>query len=158
MRYTLSLFCLLAVVLPGCDLVPFGSDGELDRLNEAKVRWASFAFSRYTIKQTRSCFCPPPYAYRVIVKDNAVDTLIYDEPPGEAWEGNADALYESALASAQTVEEAFDTIAEAHGEADELRVEYDDQYGYPTEIYIDHYANAADDEIRWTMSNLTPQD
>lgn len=157
MRYAISLCCLIAFALPGCNLLPFGSNGELDRLDEAKARWASFDFNRYAIKQTRSCECLPPYSYRVIVEANEVDSLIYGELD-DAWEGRSNELYRNAVENAWTVEEAFEAVEQAHEEAAEVRVEYNERYGYPTEIYIDHHADYVDDEITWTMSDLQPQE
>lgn len=156
MQHAISLCCLIAFVLTGCDLLPFGSSAEADKLNEAKARWASFDFNRYTIEQTRSCECLPPYSYLVIVEANEVDSLVYDEL-GEPFEDRLEERYRSAVENAWTVDEAFGAIEEAHDEAAKLRVEYDARYGYPTEIYIDYHADYVDDEITWTMSNLEPK-
>ena len=157
MRYAISLCCLIAVVLSGCDLSPFGSNVETDKLNEAKVRWATFGFNRYSLKQTRSCECLPPYSYRVIVEANEVDSLVYGEL-GEAWEGRSNELYRSAVGNAWTVEEAFEAVEQARDEAAEVRVEYNERYGYPTQIYIDYHADYIDDEITWTMSDFQPSE
>lgn len=66
-------------------------------------------------------------------------------------------LYEMALGSAWTIEEAFDVLEHERGEAAEFKVEYDQQYGYPTEIFINPDAQVVDEEIIWTMSDLKPK-
>ena len=158
MRFAIHLFCVLPLVLSGCgDLFSPDSDGELVRLNVAEARWDAADLHRYTIQQTRACFCPRPHSYRAIVVNNEVDSLVYDETH-EAYPDLPDRRYRAAVEYAITVDEAFAEIKQAYGEAAELRIEYDEEYGYPTEIYIDRYADYVDDEITWTMSDLKPRE
>lgn len=154
MRYATGLSFLAALfILSGCDFLASGSKAEVEALKEAKARWASFDFDSYTIRQTRSCECLPPYAYTAIVADGKVDSLTYDELEN-TYGKDPDRLYEIALDNAWTVEEAFEVLEREMGGAAEFEVEYDQQYGYPTDIFIDPDAQAVDEEIIRTMAGL----
>ncbi len=157
-RYATCLCCLIALFLPGCgDLFSPDSDGELVRLNVAEARWDATNLRRYSIQQTRVCECPSPHSYRAIVEMNDVDSLVYDETH-EGYADGSDRRYRTAVENAITVDEAFEEIKRAYGEEAELRVDYHEEYGYPTEIYIDRHADYVDDEITWVMSDLKPRE
>jgi hypothetical protein len=57
-----------------------------------------------------------------------------------------------------TVEGLFAAIEEAAlGGADEVRVRYDERYGYPADVLIDPDANTIDEERRYAVANLQPE-
>lgn len=76
MRYATSLSCLILLVLSGCDFLVSGSQAEIETLEEATARWESSEFDSYTVIQTRTCECLPPYSYTAIVDDGKVDSLV----------------------------------------------------------------------------------
>jgi hypothetical protein len=56
-----------------------------------------------------------------------------------------------------TVDQMFDLIEESQRQgAAEVRVTYDPQLGYPTEVYLDPRATVADDERQFEYASLAP--
>ena len=76
----------------------------------------------------------------------------------EAYGNDPDRLYRGALKSAWTVEEAFEVLEREMEGAAEFEVEYNAQYGYPENVYINLDAQMVDEEISRTMSNLQPRE
>lgn len=153
MRCAVRFACLAVLLLPGCRFLSAGPSAEIDTLEEAKARWASFGFTSYAVDQTRTCECLPPYAYTAVVTEGEVDSLIYDTLEN-AYGKDRGRLYDLALENAWTVDEAFDVIERERAGAAEFRVTYHPRYGYPTNIYINPEPQVVDEEIIRTMSNL----
>ncbi len=56
-----------------------------------------------------------------------------------------------------TIDRFFDVIQEAiTGEADQLTVSYDSEFGYPTKVEIDYTVNAIDDEYTLKVKAYSP--
>ena len=86
------------------------------------------------------------------VSNNEKDTIYFNEanlPKGQT--------YQMVFDGAKTVEEAFDFIESFDTKkVASFEVEYDEQFGFPKSIAIDHIKNAVDDEITYVYSNFTP--
>ncbi|HMB89921.1 MAG TPA: DUF6174 domain-containing protein, partial [Rhodothermales bacterium] len=53
-----------------------------------------------------------------------------------------------------TIDGLFEVLQRALKEADDVEVDYDAQYGFPTRIAIDYYKNAVDDEVSYRATDL----
>lgn len=136
--YIYVAFCL---GLLGCD-----SAGEL---GNAHYRWQQATLSNYSVLQTRSCECAPPYRYRLVVRDGQV-VEVQDPETEQPLITNA-----KDLAIYWSIDELFARLEE--WKADDpavFRVQYHPEWGYPTDVFIDLDADAADEEIILTLSDL----
>ena len=117
-------------------------DREQDRLDRAWNRFESVAPLAYTYTVRVSCECPSAITRPVTVwvDRGVIEYLLYED------DGQPVPLsYASSFPSA---EELFDTIQDAiERGADEIDVEYDSSYGYPTSVYIDYNRGVADEEL-----------
>jgi hypothetical protein len=132
----------LAVIVSAC------SGGALQSNRE---KWDSQAVSHYRFNLSIGCFCPyhEIMPLTVEVKDGQVVSLtdVNGQPVREEFRANFE--------EAATVERLF-AIAEeaASGGADEIKVEYDATYGFPSSISIDYIKEAMDDEISYHVLNF----
>ena len=109
---------------------------------QQRARWdqQNILDYRYTVKV--SCFCPPPAGQAIVVEvKNGLTTSVKNAQTGEA----VDLKF---LERFSTVAKLFEVIAEAEARnAAKLEVEYNPQFGFPTQAMIDYIAQAADDEL-----------
>ena len=144
----LGIFCVLAV-LAGCggERRNFPSDAELQANIE---RWNSHSINSYQVNFRISCYCMSEItAEKVLHVSDGVITAAYYLNSGESVP--AGDLYERLL----TVEDAFELIQSLKAQSpSDLRVTYDETYGYPTRIDVDFAQDIADDEQSWLFSNL----
>lgn len=131
-----------AVLFGGCSLL--SGSREPAALASARARWAAAGSDSYTLTLERSCFCPEEYRgpFAVTVRGGAVASVT---------------LRDQALPAdrALSVDGLFDLIADAYArDAARVDVTYDPATGHPTQIYIDYLAQAADEEVGYTVSDL----
>ena len=105
-----------------------------------REQWLAQAPAHYQVDQDISCFCVPPRAVRVEVRDNQVVAVTNRETgaavPHEIW------------GSFYSVQGLFDLIEDARKlNAEKLEVTYHPTDHYPTSITIDYRTQAADDEL-----------
>ena len=137
-----SLFIL--VTLSACN-----SDSNLEqkRLNQALSKWQSYDLESYQITSRVSCFCANTDEVRLIVENGEIQEAYYTD--------SGDYLTATELSYQKTVEEHFNLIQTAIlGDVAQLRIEYDETYGYPTVISVDYDEQVADDEFVYYLSNL----
>jgi hypothetical protein len=85
---------------------------------------------------------------RVTVRDREVQAVI-DIQTGEP--------VTTELYHAMTVEQLFAVVSDALDQnAYSVAVEYDDDWGYPRDIYIDYDREMVDDELSITAQDLVP--
>lgn len=115
----------------------------------ARERWAEAGLDAYQMTLQRICFCPmPDYTgpFEVVVRNGAIETVTLDGATVDAERG-------------ETVAALFELIAEAYERgAEEIAVEYDPEWGYPTSVGIDYSTQMADEEIAYRVSDLRPAD
>lgn len=51
-----------------------------------------------------------------------------------------------------TIDKLFNIIASAEGSADELEIEYNPTYGFPSSVWIDYTIKLADDEMGYEVT------
>lgn len=141
------LFVLLATGIACSDsdsvLAPL-EPVDVPDLETARELWATRGSESYSIHQERLCFCAGPRSWRADVESGKLVAVHADGPGGGVVE----------LESARTVADVFDLVERAQSEAAEIQVEFDPVFGFAREVYVDWNLGIADDEIRWTMTDL----
>jgi len=97
----------------------------------------------------RSCFCPRDFVLPmdVVEKEGEIVEAVYSES-GEVVPEN---IRENLL----SVNEIFDVIENAYNSgAEEVNVTYDEEYGYPTSVFINQDFNMQDEEVYYNLSNM----
>ena len=101
------------------------------------------------------CLCECSYnldqTVNVTVRDGDIKSVIYAESGMVPIQWGGGPVY-------HTPDSLFDVIQKAiTAEADQLAVNYNSEFGYPTNIDIDYDVNATDDEYTATANNYTPR-
>lgn len=125
------------------------ADAQRSALAAARALWAEHGYNSYEITFTINCFCPPGSSGANVL--TVIDNRIVN-----AINSNTDMPYPSpSFTGLYTVADSFVFIESLlDSPPDRLRVEYDREYGYPTLIDIDYIQGAADDEVKYSFSNL----
>ena len=135
------IFNVALLVLISCSSVDDITEKQRE-LNQARQLWQSQQIENYKWNERLSCFCAGVLEWDLFVKDNLKEKVEFDEI--NLHQGQT---YDNILEKAKTVEEAFDFIETLLSkEIASLIIEYDDQYGFPTEVNIDFDFQIADDE------------
>ncbi|MBT8163933.1 MAG: hypothetical protein HKM97_06440 [Acidimicrobiia bacterium] len=133
---------------------PAGSVPEQRRiLEEALQKWTASDIADYDYSFTRGCFCPEEFVgpYTVSVRAGEIAAASFQGTDLFDIDMLEIGRYEEI---AKTVDDVFAEIERALRAADSVTAEYDPVLGYPTDVYIDWIANAADEEIGYTIRNL----
>jgi len=118
-----------------------------ERLYNAQSKWSSHSLENYDFVSEQICFCSPNIvAPKLIrVRGGAVESVTILET-GECYDGEM--WYE-------TVDEVLDEIQRAiSSSAHEVRVSYDNIYGFPTSVSIDYEKQISDDELHLLISDF----
>lgn len=113
-------------------------------------KWLKHAPSSYSYIVTRSCECLPDWIgpVEIVVRNGVVQSRTYtrtQQPvdPAKYWDRFA------------TVDSIFARLREARvSDPASLRVEYDKQWGFPTTISVDVYADYVDDEYAYSARDF----
>lgn len=141
------IYITLVLMLAACSAV---SQSEFDQ-NQTKWKDANISHYRYTI--FIGCFCAfsEEMPLTIEVKDGeavsimrADGTLVRPTDTVYGW-----------YQPYETIDRLFLKLeADLGGEADEVTVSYDPQYGFPLTISIDQILEAVDDELALQVSNF----
>jgi len=142
MRIILSLIAIFALMLSLTFLSCDKSGGPVvSSTLEPRSLWLKHATQTYIIQQMRICFCPGPHGFvRLTVANNQI--------VGGITTDSGDSLTSEELKRYKTVDELFEFIDELEGrKLAVLQVEYDPDFGYPKNVYVDLHLEMADEEI-----------
>jgi len=147
MRRSLDVLAFVVLLaLSGCNdvLAPGSPRSELDTNRQ---KWRGRGYTDYAFTLRVGCFCVETGPLRVTVVNDSVVSVVRVST-GETI----------ARAGTPTVNKLFDLIENAIARpADDLRVTYDAELGFPREIYVDGSFRIADDETTYTVSELAPR-
>ena len=141
---------LISAILPlllltGCAI--FGEDDDPSEVAQQRRQWERLGIDAYEYDLTIFCFCPHVDPVRVQVRADTVFSVILVETGAPVEEPFR----------ARTIDELFDVIEDAVAQkADQLDVEYDEAFGYPSRIYVDYRITIADEEMTFVAENLRP--
>jgi hypothetical protein len=121
-----------------------------DELLRNRALWESKNINSYEYRFQWICFClaERTMPVRVTVERNRITRVT-------AMEENRD-LDRRQFSEYHTIDGLFDLIADAYQRAEDVRIEYDPTYGYPTSVYIDYQKGVADEELGFTVSDFLP--
>lgn len=138
-----KLGLLIAPLFAGCrDIVSPGP--KLDELNANRQKWAANGYANYAFTLRMDCFCA--------VNGPVVVLVVGDSARQVTLQSTGEVINAPWIA---TVKKLFDYIEqEINRPAAVLQVTYDPALGYPTRIVSDPIANAVDDEITYTVTNV----
>jgi hypothetical protein len=134
------------ILMMACSLFSPASR-ELDR---NRSRWQEKNIQDYRFALEIGCMCPwrDQMPLAIEVRNGEVASIT-------AANGEDISPYLDTFSKHDTFNELFDTVQFAiQNGADELKVEYDPDYGFPTSILINPMKNAYDDETGYTISNF----
>ena len=121
--------------------------------------WEQTRSSDYTYEYNVLCECSDNFGQtvKVTVLNGAVESVVYAES-GEFGRKAGDPPVVSGSPRYHTIDGLFDVIQEAiNFEADRLTVSYNSEFGYPTDVAIDQFVNAIDDEYSLTANAYSPR-
>ena len=144
-----TLFIALPLLLPGCSS-PLGA--ERDALENGIRLWEESALEAYEFRYQLVCFCGGPGVRPVDIEVRDGSVIGVGFPDG----GPPDPF---PLDEYPTVDELFQTVRQSlDREPFSVRVDYDPEFGYPSDFFADFVENAVDEELGFTASGLTPAD
>ncbi len=149
--FTLLVIGLLMVML--MNIMPMSANGEsnsllIEELKENRQLWRSQQIENYQYIYQQRCFCPLPSnePLKVSVKNDKITQVVNLN--------NNQVITDLTLP--KTIEELFNIIKDAiQRNADEILITYDPTLGYPTRVEIDYQKILADDEITYTVKDLS---
>lgn len=139
----LCIGLLAAPLVAGCgDIV--APNQHLTELNTNRQKWAAHGYANYAFTLRMDCFCAINGPVTVLVVADSVRQVVL-QSTGEAisapW--------------IPTITKLFDIIEQdINRPAAVLQVTYEPEFGYPTKIVSDPIANAVDDEVTYTVSDV----
>ena len=127
----------------------------LDELHSYRSIWKSAGVSEYEYGYNKFCECHrerPPETLVTVSRSDVVN--VRHKPVDSTREVHAETrnfyLY-------WTIDDLFDLVESALGRDAVVRVDYDSEFGFPRNIYIDYDANLIGDEVDVRITRFTAQ-
>jgi hypothetical protein len=156
MRWTALRSAALASTVLGLALLLTTGTAIADRqaLDASKARWSAAGISDYRYGYRRFCECNPetPPETLVTVRDGRVIDVRH-RPHGADFDVTA---AEDSFQWYRTVPELFSLIESGMARDAIVRVRYDEELGYPLEIFIDYGPDQPVDETDLRITRLEP--
>lgn len=150
------LLTVLFGILIGCS-----NQSEFDKriksLEDSQAKWAATKVPTYSYEYRQACFCVFTAEVTVVVDGNSVIHVLdpeTEEPITVEIDGETVNILDAYPEMFYTIDALFDELKDTAKEADEMDMAFDADYGYPSEVFIDYYKNAIDDEISYRLKNL----
>jgi hypothetical protein len=136
----------MVVVLTACASVgAASSDFDL-----ARDKWQDAGISHYRFNLNISCFCIFTQDMPLIIEVQDGEVVSMEYQSGNEIDPSNIELFERFA----TIDRIFAELETALVEADSVTVEYDETYGFPTQVSIDLDQQMADEEIYLTISDF----
>jgi hypothetical protein len=146
MKRICATLALFAVLLSACSLQ---ANAELTRDLQ---KWQISNITHYRFDLSVACFCAfsqrMPLA--IEVQNGKVTSMKYND--GTPVIDQEQKMFEQY----GTIDALFNFTRESIAKADEIQVQYDPKYGYPSSVKIDFIKNAVDDELGLTIQSFEP--
>lgn len=150
------LLTVLFGILIGCS-----NQSEFDKqirsLENSQAKWNVTKVPTYSYQFKRSCFCPFTAEVTVVVDGDSVIHVLdpeTEEPITVEIDGETINILDVYPEIYYTIDQLFEELKKAAKEADEMDLAFNAAYGYPSEVFIDYYKTAIDDEISYRLDNL----
>lgn len=131
------------LLLAGC-----GVTDPAESFQAGRNRWNSLGIVDYRFELSRACECLPIGAVRIVVENGVVvsRTVVATGEPLEA----------GMVPHYPDIPGLFDLIDDAYRRAIDVRVTFDQHYGYPRSASIDYF-EGADDEIALAVTGFAAE-
>jgi hypothetical protein len=143
-----SLMFMLVLLISACS----GSGGSELQQNREKWEERNINHYRYTVVVTCFCIFAGAEVTYEVQNGQVLNETVQPHPDRQIDPAEISEYYQPY----NTIEKVFDFLEQATNEADEVIVEYDQTYGFPTDISVDYSKETIDEEIYLTLSNLEP--
>lgn len=150
------LLLVLAVVLSACSTVANAGEPKSD-VEIAREKWQAANISHYRFNVHISCFCVFTENMPLIVEVQDGEVVSMEYSTGNEIDPQLLELFDRYVTIDRLfdgLETGFDFEGDDQGPADQVTVEYDATYGFPTKIEIDFIENAIDDELYLSISGF----
>ncbi len=140
------------LLLAACALItdPGRLDDASRDLSRNMRRWHDQGYFSYDYVISNQCFCVlGGVPVRVAVRGNQVVSVTFVSD-GQPLPTDLAPFYRDVEGLFQMIEDAIDARAPT------ITATYHTEFGYPTDVYIDHIKNAADDESGFRVTSLSP--
>lgn len=138
---------MLAFILAAC------SAGETTDFDKNLAKWNDANISHYRYQLFIGCFCPFMEDMPITIEVNNGEIVSMTSGKGTAIDA-ANPLYE-VVNRYSTIDRVFLALeADQTGDADEVVVAFDPDYGFPANVAVDNIKEAIDDEISYQVSNF----
>ena len=153
------ILLVLAIMLSGCATIANASVPKSE-LELAREKWQNANISHYQFKLFLGCFCvfSEDMPLNIEVKDGQVVAMKYQS--GKEVDANLVEYFQRFA----TIDKLFNEIENgfkvegnvdtAGDKAEEVKVTYDETYGFPSQINIDFIKDAVDDELSLQISDF----
>jgi hypothetical protein len=136
----------MAVVLTACASVGAASSD----FDVARDKWQDAGISHYRFNLNISCFCIFTQDMPLVIEVQDGEVVSMEYQSGNEIDPSNLELFERYA----TIDRIFAELETALVEADSVTVEYDETYGFPTQVSIDLDQQMADEEIYLTISDF----
>ena len=132
----------------------FVREGREAELASGEELWNSLGISDYDFTVNMTCFCPPPAGtdIRLRVRNGRTISAVDGRNPRNGVAVDMGDIPDSVPAMFAAVRSAIDA------DPDSIFVAYDEDYGFPVSIEIDHRRAYADDEVTFSIVEFEPLD
>jgi hypothetical protein len=137
------IFIFIALALVACSAA---NPSEIERNHQ---KWQNSSVSHYRFSLFVGCFCvfSQDMPLNIEVKDGKVVSMEFQS--GKAIDEGSRDLFRRY----ETIDQIFAELEkDLNGEADEVSVAYDSNYGFPAQVNIDFIKDAVDDEVALNIS------
>ena len=153
MKKLILLIAVAALALSACASATASANQNQSELSHNQEKWQDASVSHYRYNLAISCFCifTQDMPLTIEVQDGQVVSMEYSS-------GNEiDAANREYFQRFEAIDRLFEQLQkDIGGEADEVVVTYNANYGFPEDVKIDYVLEATDDEIWLTISDFEP--
>lgn len=136
------------VLLTSTCSITLGPDTEYETRKQRTI-WRAHQIDSYSVEVRRMCFCGWVGWVTITVEQGEIVSKEPLEDPPE---------YADFLKYVPDIDGLFEIIVEAEErDADTIDVEWDAQYGFPSEVFIDYEENTADEEQAFAVRRFEPR-
>lgn len=141
------LLLLIATVAISCEEKSIQPTHDVE---EAYNKWKSLGINSYSIIQTKQCFCIDAGIKAIIIVDNNKIISVEDSSrvikiPKERWD------------NFKTINQLFETAIDAKkNKPADFIIEYDENYKFPTYLYVNPSSSLVDEEYGYVTTNFQP--
>ena len=153
------LLLVLVILLSGCATIA-NAGVPKSEVEQAREKWQNANITHYRFKLFLGCFCvfSQDMPLNIEVKDGQVVSMKYQS--GKEVDANLVeyfqrfATIDKLLDEIENGFEVNENVDTAGDKADEIKVTYDETYGFPSQVNIDFIKNAIDDELSLQITDF----